>query len=218
MKKILVIVLALVMVFTFAACGGSSAGGTESSDFQWTRTGNFTNEAGDYAYIEESDMEDYPGWSVSFMSGEDTHGWFIPLEGETLHGDITSPDTEGDPYIVTVSEEGEDGIMIEVEGGETYHLTPMETPEFAGTLTINTEGMGEIAYAEGENAPEFEEGHPYTQAVVNILEAGKYTIAARTTEEGWKFVKWTRNGEDYSEDAQITVEITEDVDFTAVFE
>ena len=37
-------------------------------------------------------------------------------------------------------------------------------------------------------------------------------------DEGWKFVKWTKDGEDFSEESEITVEVTENVDYIAVFE
>ena len=37
--------------------------------------------------------------------------------------------------------------------------------------------------------------------------------------EGWKFVKWTKDGADYSTDEQITVAFTEEhVEYIAVFD
>ncbi|MBQ2058147.1 MAG: hypothetical protein II488_00070, partial [Firmicutes bacterium] len=44
-----------------------------------------------------------------------------------------------------------------------------------------------------------------------------YTILAYP-DKGWKFVKWTKNGEDISTEPQITVEVGEDSDFVAVFD
>ena len=35
--------------------------------------------------------------------------------------------------------------------------------------------------------------------------------------DGWTFTKWTKNGEDYSTEDQITVEFTEDVEYIAIF-
>lgn len=222
MKKILCLALAIVLALSFAACGGSSQDSGSSdgaSDFEWTRTGLFSDEDDNVAYIMKSDQEDYPGWSVTFMVDEESHGWFIQQEGETLHGDLTSEYEEGrDPFVVTVSEEGEDGILIEVEGGDTYHMTPQETPEVFATLTINVDGVGEVAYAEGEGEPEFDDEYSITSHYINMAEPGTYTLGARTSEENYEFVKWTLNGEDYSEEPQITVEITEDSDFVAVFE
>ena len=218
MKKILVLVLALVMVLSFSACGGSSGGGDQSTDFEWTRTGLFADENGNNVYIQESTMEEYPGWSVTFIVDEEPHGWFIQQEGETLHGDLTAEYEEGDPFVVTISEEGEDGIMVEVEGGDTYHLTPQEMPEVFATFTVNTEGVGEIGYCEGEGEPEFEEEIPCTSVYINMAEPTTYTVGARETEDNYKFSKWTLNGEDYSEEPTITVEVNEDTDLVAVFE
>ena len=92
-----------------------------------------------------------------------------------------------------------------------------ESPEVAATLMINTEGMGAIAYGlEGEEV-EFDEDFPKQSAVVNLTEPGTYVIKAKP-DDGWKFVKWTRNGEDFSEEPEITVEVAEGVEYMAVFE
>ena len=37
-------------------------------------------------------------------------------------------------------------------------------------------------------------------------------------DEGWEFVKWTKDGEDFSTDEEITVEVSEYVEYIAVFE
>lgn len=37
-------------------------------------------------------------------------------------------------------------------------------------------------------------------------------------DDGWKFVKWTKDGEDFSKELEITVEVSEDVEYIAVFE
>ena len=133
--------------------------------------------------------EEHEGlWAVTFAPGDEMHGWFIPQEGETLHGDLTAEGIGEDPYIVTISEEG-DGILLVNEEGDEFHLAPMEVPERVATIQINTEGLGEISY----------------------------TIAARPS-EGYKFVKWTKNGEDFSTEDKVTFEVTEDAEYIAVFE
>ena len=92
-----------------------------------------------------------------------------------------------------------------------------ESPEVAATLMINTEGMGAIAYGlEGEEI-EFDEDFPKQSAIVNLTEPGTYVIKAKP-DDGWKFVKWTKNGEDFSEEPEITVEVAEGVEYMAVFE
>ena len=199
--------------------GEANADSTDG--FEWTRTGYFLDENDDQnmLMVYPSEDEAYAGmWGVTLFLGEDMHGWMIDQEGETLHGDLTA-EGEGDPFIVTLTEEGETGILLETEAGDQYHFTVMELPEVLATMQINTEGLGEIAYAPEGEEPVFEEGYPYQSAVVNILEGETniYTIAAKAS-EGYSFVKWTKNGEDYAEDEQIAVEVTEDVEYIAVFE
>ena len=152
------------------------------------------------------------------MVGDEYHGWFIVQEGEALHGNLDTEydDYEGD-YIVTITEEGDSGVMVEVEGGETYHFALADTPETIATLKINTEGMGTLAYGvEGEDV-EFDDEFPNQSTVVNLSEPQTYVIKAKA-DEGWKFVKWTKDGKDFSEEPEITVEVSEDVEYIAVFE
>lgn len=219
MKKILsMILITLLMLSMLAGCGASAKPAeteTEDADFVWTRQGSFEDANGNYLLVTYSDTEGYEGWGVTFLLGEDMHGWIIQQEGKTLHGDI---DYEEDrEFIVTVSEEGENGLMLEVEGGETYHFTPVEMPEVALVVSINTEGLGQIAYApEGEEL-QFDEEFPAQSAQLNLAEPANYMFSAKA-EEGWKFVKWTKDGADYATDETITVELTENADFVAVFD
>ena len=216
MKKTITFVLALAMLFALCACGSKqeTPGSADASD--WTRTGSFDNADGDYLSISFSDTEGYEGWAVSFMHGEELHGWIIQQEGDKLHGNLVAEGEEGE-FIVTISEEGEDGLLLEVEGGESYHFTPMDVPEFSITMQINTEGLGEIAYApEGEELA-FETEFPVQSAVQNLEGPATYVLAAKP-EDGWKFVKWTKDGEDFSTEEQITVDVAESVEYIAVFE
>ena len=100
---------------------------------------------------------------------------------------------------------------------DTGDAVDEESYEVIATLQINTDGMGAIAYGlEGENV-EFDEDFPKQSAAVNLTEPDTYVIKAKP-DEGWKFVKWTKDGEDFSEESEITVEVTENVDYKAVFE
>lgn len=92
-----------------------------------------------------------------------------------------------------------------------------DAAETVATLMINTDGMGTFAYApEGEEA-EFNDDFPQQSAAVNLTEPQTYVIKARA-DEGWRFVRWTKDGEDFSEEAEITIEVTEDTEYRAVFE
>lgn len=211
MKKLFYIFLTLALAAGLAACG--------SAGFTWSRDGIFTDGNNNYLMISASTDEEHKGeWAVTAMMGEEIHGWFLKQDGKTLHGNLDTEydDYEGD-YIVTISEEGEGGLTMEVEGGDTYHFVREETPESIGVMKINTEGLGSFAYAlEGEEL-EFDDEFPTQSAVENLSEARTYVIKAKP-DEGWKFVKWTKDGEDFSTDEEITVDVAEDVEYIAVFD
>ena len=98
-----------------------------------------------------------------YFREEDSWGGTQPQEGNALHGALPSSGSKGD-LTVTVSEEGEDGLVLTVEGGETYHFKGGELPTATVVVTINTEGWGYIAYAEGEAAPEIDPEYPAQSA------------------------------------------------------
>ena len=104
-----------------------------------------------------------------------------------------------------------------VEGGETYHFTSMGDMTASIIVTIGTEGFGMIGYEEGETVPELDPEWPYQSAQVNLGDPATYTFAA-APEAGSMFVKWTKNGEDFSTEPVITVLLDESAEFVAVFE
>lgn len=216
MKKLMYMLLTMVLILGLAACG-SSGGGSGS---EWTRTGTFTDENKNVLLIAKPDDGEHDDmWAVSvILANGDVHGWFLKQKSETLSGNLNSEidDTDVD-YIVTISEEGEKGLMMEVEGGETYHFTEQETPEYIGLLKINTEGLGSFAYGKEGEEVEFDEEFPTQSATENVAEPTKFVIKAKP-DDGWKFVKWTKDGEDFSTEPEITVEVSEDVEYIAVFE
>lgn len=101
------------------------------------------------------------------------------------------------------------------ESGETESVISTDLQDIA--ITINTDGFGNIAYAEGEETPEVDPETPYQSAQINLEAPATYTILA-WPDAGNRFVKWTKNGEDFSADAQITVQLEESAEFIAVFE
>lgn len=231
MKKITCLILCIFMLFTIAACGSEKTANSaeqhtaepseaeqESSD--WTREGYFQDENENMLSVTWMEDVDEPGWYVGVVLGEDwvedAWGGTLPQEGNTLHGTLPSSGSKSD-LTVTISEEGEDGLLLEVEGGETYHLTAMEDMTASIIVTIGTEGFGMIGYEPGETVPELDIDEPYQSAQVNLAEPETYTFAA-APEEGNVFVKWTKNGEDYATEPVITVQLEESADFVAVFE
>ena len=208
MKRIICIVLAALMLLALTACGGNG---------KWTREGSFTDDDGNLltiTYLEDSEEK---GWYVGCMFGEKSYGWTLFPKGGKLQGDL-NPEDKDNPFVVTISEEGEKDVKMEVEGGKTYIFKYYEMADTAKfSVRINTEGNGEFAYAEEGEELVFDEEYPSQTAQLNLAEAATYTMKAKAN-DGFKFVKWTKNGEDFSTDEQITVEFTEDVEYIAVFE
>ena len=215
MKKVICTLLTVGILLALAAC--SHAKPEEPEIIEWTRQGSFEDGNGDHLLVNISDMEGYEGWAVSLMLDDEAIGWIIQQEGNALRGNLNGWDESMDPFNVTITEEGEDGLKLEVEGGETYHFAPIDVPEAAIVATVNVEGWGYIAYAEGEEAPEFDPEFPAQSAYIALAEPAVHTFLAEP-EAGNLFVKWTRNGEDFSTEPQITLLLDESADYIAVFE
>ena len=234
MKKTICLVICVLMLLSLCACGGAKPVGTgappaaaseapsqaEQPAAAWTRAGYFMDENENMISVTRMDDIDEPGWYVGVMLGEDfiedSWGGTLPQEGDALHGSLASSGSKAH-LTVTVSEEGEDGLLLTVEGGETYHFTSMGDMTAGIIVTVNTEGRGMIGYEEGETVPELDPEWPYQSAQVNLGEPETYTFAA-APEAGSVFVRWTKNGEDFSAEPVITVLLDESADFVAVFE
>ena len=228
MKRIISLLLAICLLLTLAACGAKPASPAatptpaETEVTDWTREGFFSDENENMLSLTWMDDIDEPGWYIGCMLGEDliedSWGGTIAQEGNTLHGTLPSSGSKGD-ITVTVSEEGADGLLLVVEGGETYHFTSMGDMTASIIVTINTEGWGGmIGYAQGEAMPELDPEWPYQSAQINLAEPETYTFAAAAPELDTIFVKWMKNGEDFSVEPIITVLLDESADFVAVFE
>ena len=226
MKKILCAFLALLFVLMISSCGNknngkeNNTGGNSSDEFVWSREGSFRDENGDTLDI--IGLGEEKGWYIglSFLSADGvtvdkTYGWSIFQEGNALHGDL-NPDSEDDHFVVTITEEGENGIMLESEGGAAYHFSKydMEEPDIF-VVNVNTEGDGEFAYAEYGKELIFEDW-PIQSAQINLASPQTYSFQART-HEGSMFIKWMLNGNDYSTEEVISIEFTEACDLVAVF-
>ena len=220
MKKTLCILLAAVLLLGLCACGQKSAEPAEpEKSAEWTRQGYFADEDENMLSVTWMEDIDQPGWYVACMLGEDpiedSYGGTLNQEGAALRGTLTCSG-EKEALTVTVSQEGE-GLLLSVEGGESRHFLPMDLPDATIFVTVDTEGMGNIAFAEGEAAPEIDPERPYQSAVINLAEPTPHTLVA-WPQAGNVFVKWTKDGEDFSTEPQITVTLDESAAFVAVFE
>ena len=84
------------------------------------------------------------------------------------------------------------------------------------TIQVNTEGMGIIAVDSEGKEPEIDTENMLTQIVTHVAEGASLGMNAEGR-EGWKFAKWTKDGEDFSKDALITVTADADAEYVAVF-
>ena len=216
MKRTICTLLAAVLLLSLAACG-TAPSEAEQAAFEWTREGYFQDENENMLSVTWMEDIDEPGWYVGLMVGEIMGGCTLPQENGTLHGNLNAWDETAEPLVVTVSEEGEDGLLLTIDGGESYHFKPYDMPEASVVVTINTEGWGYIAYAEGENAPEIDPEFPAQSAYIGLAEPTTHTFIAQA-QAGNVFIKWTKNGEDFSTEPVITVLLDESADFVAVFE
>ena len=201
MKK-LFILLVVLMLTAFALAENNP----------WSLEGTFVDADENYLGIFASDDPSQPGWYVGGTLGEDMFGAVIQQEGDTLHGDVGQGNGA---FIVTVAAE-EDGVCLTLEDGTTHHFSKFDAPEPIATVTIEADGMGQIALAEGDEPLAFDDEYPTQSAVLTLVEPADYTLAAKA-DEGYQFEKWTKNGETFSTDAQITLALTESAAYVAVF-
>lgn len=82
---------------------------------------------------------------------------------------------------------------------------------------INTDGYGEFAVAKEGEELKFDEDYPVQTAFYNTEPGSKFEVVAKAG-EGWKFVKWLMNEDDYSTDEKIIVTVDKNMDLLAVFD
>ena len=217
MKKWIALLTALCMLLALAACGAAAP--EEEPAAEWSREGYFADESGNMLSVTRMDDVVEPGWYVGFSNGEDpiedSYGGMLPQEGSSLHGSL--PCGGDKPALtVTVSEEGEDGLLLVVEGGESYHFRPMDLKPADHAVIVSCEGIGHIAIAKADEELSFGSGYSYSS--FPLWEEGEYVLGAQADEEGWGFIKWKKNGEDFSSDPIIRVWLDDDAEFVAVFD
>ena len=239
MKKTFCLLLAICLTAALTACGrdvsssvsdataapqptetpAPTPAAAETAAEEWTAEGFFKDEEGNMLSIVWMNEVDKPGWYTACVLGEDwiDNGWagYLTPEDGTLRGALVSNGDEA-TLNVTITEDG-GALLFAVEGGGIWRFTAVELEKASIFVSVNTVGRGNIDYAEGEEAPEIDKEFPFQSAQINLAEPAAYTFAA-WAEPGVRFVKWTKNGEDFSDEAQITVSLDESADFVAIFE
>ncbi|MBO4677283.1 MAG: hypothetical protein J5633_07040 [Oscillospiraceae bacterium] len=235
MKKLVCLMLAVCLVFALTACGGSESNYTpvptaapEAQETHapskeaslWPRTGYFTDRDSNMLSIAWLDDTDEPGWYVGCLLGreEAENAWsgMLSLKDNSLRGTLPSFGEKED-LTVTITEEGTDGLLLTVEGGEAYHFVPYRMADEIILVTFTVDGQGSIYSAPGDQSPEFDPDYSCQSAQFSLAIPETYTLAARP-DAGSRFVKWTKNGEDFSTDTQITLQLAENAEYAAVFE
>ena len=88
-------------------------------------------------------------------------------------------------------------------------------------IKINTDGYGGvIAFTDDGSQPVFDDEFPSQSAFTNVPVGTTIVISAKNDQniaEDISFVKWQKNGEDFSNDATITVTADADAEYIALF-
>ena len=218
MKRLFKLAIVLLLALSMLSACNNSDPKSDDSDFVWTRDGYFQDENGYMLVVSPSQDEEYPGaWAVGFYSEQEIHGNYIYQEGRTLHGNISAGlDGEAD-FIVTLTEEGEDGIKLDTADGKTFHFKQYQMEEASIAVYVNTEGLGEIATGATEEEAVFNEEYPTQSSYIGLAEPATYIFDARP-DEGYVFVGWKKDGEFFSTEHRIVVDLTESAEYIAVFE
>ena len=86
------------------------------------------------------------------------------------------------------------------------------------SVKVETEsGGGQVAVSEDGETPEFSEGFPVQSVLTNVEKDSTIVIAAKAG-DGAQFVKWLKNGEDFSTEELVEVTASQDTQYVAVFE
>ena len=104
--------------------------------------------------------------------------------------------------------------QITVKLDEDYHLTALFFPSDRYLLTVNTWQSGYIDIAEENEELSYDE--KFSNAARNNAEIKTYKVGAKA-EDGYRFVKWTLNGENYSTEPILNIKVDRNIDLVAVF-
>ena len=119
MKKYIALILACLMALA----------GVALAEGEWAREGIFIDMVGNMLTVMQvPDESGNTVWYVGAILGEGAYGAPVEPEGNVIRGALE--DMDGATITVAVYEEGEDGVALEIEGGETYHFTAMDMSGF----------------------------------------------------------------------------------------
>lgn len=193
-------------------------------------------------YFEGADQD--TGALLVYYTADNTYErWVGALEVSGDQAKITDGETGEVVEFAVGTADGDGNISITMADGAKAILSPMELDDVADVLDtvgayatkvgeepvartaeelggeflvqVNTEGDGEIAFSQnGEDMGYADSAftHANEGDVVTLkAKAGKYDSSS-------KFVKWTKDGADFSTESEVEVTINGDAEFVAVFE
>ena len=205
MKKLVTLMLLTAMMLSLVSCG---SGG------KWERYGYFSDTEGNTLYISDPG-EDAEEWYVEFSDGKDVYTGYCEGKGSKLTGMLECELSEDavSEMEITLTNDGKDGVKAKIKDASTCKMTHAETAPIV--ITIDTDGFGFIRALTESREPDSD---GYVSSMdLDLMVPVVYELTARG-ENDWAFVKWTKNGEDFSADRKLTVTFSETADYVAVFE
>lgn len=204
MKKHICLFMILALMLSLASCGSG----------KWERTGYFADGSGNYLYISDPG-DDAEEWFVKLADGNDLYKGNLQSKGSKLTGELECwhSDDAVSAMEVTLSKDKKDGVRVKVKDSSGYRFSAAEGAPIA--VTINTDGFGYFrALTESDGL----ESDGYTSSMeLSFMVPAAYELTARG-ENDWVFVKWTKNGEFFSNERKLTVSFFDSADYVAVFE
>jgi|GEM_PF-4118220 len=180
---------------------------------------------------------------VYYMADNSYERWAGSMEASGDQAKVVDGETGEAVVFAAGAADGDGNISITMADGAKATLSPMELADVADVLDtigtyatkvgeepvartaeelggefviqVNTEGDGEVAYAQnGEDMGYTDSAFTHADAgdVITLkAKAGKYDSSSR-------FVKWTKDGADFSTEPEVEATVDGDAEFVAVFE
>lgn len=210
MKKILIIALTVFMALSLIGCS------KQSEETVFPQMGTFFDQSKQTMLtIEESDDINKPFWKVRII-GNTSYEGYVNLQENSLQGEVSKVSDTAEKTTVTIMQEDKNTYVVKLDSGEEYHCVSTDDLKVIGTVSVNTQGNGQVTCAMAGEEVVFSDETPIQSFQVNVFEAQHYTFAAKP-DEGWKFQHWKVNGDLFSQEEQIELYVDHNIELEAVF-
>ena len=82
---------------------------------------------------------------------------------------------------------------------------------------MNVDGLGAVAVTTDGTDPEIDPEYPFSSHIERVNKGTQISAKGETTEDGWQFVRWMKNGEYFSSDETMKDTPEADTEYVAVF-